>query len=882
MSIDWIPSSKFDWEPARKITPKEIGNRGIIPTDKSPIGIVEYESCIERDFFLLAIHCPSIKQILHQPITIDYIDFRGNTRKYTPDAYLVSDNGSKYLIEIKTEDEFLNQRVKYEERWKHAKKYAEGMGINFKILTEKQIRTPRWFNVWFTLGSSKCHSNDEYIQQLDQFIPMEGIDYKSLCFRVSNALSLPIAKAAQILCFAIYHGLVSVEAFSTKQMRNTTIIQRSAEKKKLPFKPIMDDLADTEDLSNLNLATIEKSPITNSLNRISSDLACPDADDELLNKREEMVLAWLKQPSSMRSAEWRKEFCHKWGMSKSQIYRYIERYQKGGRTELLPKYDNAGRKAKFDPTIIELMENARKLYFKPNFTLKRAYDSLIAACNEKKVIIPTFAKFRYYIYDTSSKLDFATKKGRKYVKTYFTPSLKSFQGAIQPLQIIQVDNSSCDVFITDEENRESISTPNITASIDCYTGMITGFSVSLFPSSSRSILEVLVQTILPKDTISRTYETQNEWNIQGFPVVMLVDNGMDYRAEILKDFCKSYDIIIEFVPIRTPRYKAYIEQWFNLLKNAMKQEGIPGLRPTIRSRLEDTDLKPEKDATLTLLQIETWIHKWIIDEFHFSNHYEGHVIAPQIKLQHAMEGKTDLIFPSPREPPNHRSELDKLTLAILQPKNGCKLSRNGVQWEYLRYNSKEISEIHRISGDVDVDILRDKRDVRHVWVINPGSRIPIEVGLGSGWATALIETFGDVPIHESLWKKSILDVRVQCDGEITPHKYKTLISKQQRINLVEVSKKEKKSVRKEIEKSKETARKDVLGRVAQRRAKQADNNLQSFPDAENPDENDIYTEYTPDVSHHDKPTKDDDDIYKTYKPKLLSTSKYPKKKMLGE
>ena len=142
----------------------------------------------------------------------------------------------------------------------------------------------------------------------------------------------------------------------------------------------------------------------------------------------------------------------------------------------------------------------------------------------------------------------------KYYKTHFTPSLKSFQSAILPMQIVQIDDSPCDVFTADEEHRESLTAPNLTAAIDCYTGMVTGLSVSFFASSSRTILEVLVQSILLKDEYTNTYQTQHEWPIQGFPVIILVDNGMDYRAEVLKNFCKKHDIIIEFVPLRTPRY----------------------------------------------------------------------------------------------------------------------------------------------------------------------------------------------------------------------------------------------------------------------------------------------------------------------------------------
>ena len=41
-----------------KISPKEIGNRGTFPSNKTGDGIVEYESYLERDFFLLCNHAP--------------------------------------------------------------------------------------------------------------------------------------------------------------------------------------------------------------------------------------------------------------------------------------------------------------------------------------------------------------------------------------------------------------------------------------------------------------------------------------------------------------------------------------------------------------------------------------------------------------------------------------------------------------------------------------------------------------------------------------------------------------------------------------------------------------------------------------------------------
>lgn len=139
MSIDWIS--------VRKITPKERGNRGLISSSKVPSGVVEYESRLERDLYLLCNHAPSVRRFQHQPITITYEDSKGKTRKYTPDTYIEYVNDKSGLYEIKYEEEVIVNRKKYEERWSAAEDWAKSRGIEFKILTEKEIRTARRENI---------------------------------------------------------------------------------------------------------------------------------------------------------------------------------------------------------------------------------------------------------------------------------------------------------------------------------------------------------------------------------------------------------------------------------------------------------------------------------------------------------------------------------------------------------------------------------------------------------------------------------------------------------------------------------------------------------------------------------------------------------------
>jgi putative transposase len=795
MSIDWIP--------ARNITSKTEGNRGYISTTKNPSGIVEYESCIERDFLIVAIHDPTVRAIQHQPKTILYFDTKGEQHKYTPDVYLEFKDGSRLLVEIKPLDEVTKNHQKYEQRWNAARMWAESNGISFIVVTDGEIRTPRWVNIWFTLGASKSLDNDKYIQKLTLIIDPDGDEYNNLCVKAAREFGVGIGKAAQIICYAVYHGLVFVDNFSTRQLSKDTIIRRKVDKDSIPFNSLWDELLPRE-----NGSTCEPMDLGVETNET---LECV-TEDEFLEKRKEMVLAWLKQPANKRTGEWRKVFCEEWGLSKSQIYRIIAQYSIEGVKGLKLRYYNSGRNKKYGGKALELMETARIHYLKAGVTFRIAYEKLDDSCKENQLDTPTLSTFKRYVYQNTISSEKARKIGTDFTRSHFTPSLNSFQGGSMPLQMVQIDNTMLDIFPVDEAAREALSTPHMTASIDSYTGMITGFTVSYFPSSAQSILEVLVQTILPKTEYTAIYETEHEWPVQGFPVVLLVDNGMDYRSTALQDFCRKYDIILEFVPIRTPRYKAYIEQWFNVLKNAMRQEPIPGFRPPLKLRMENPGLKPESEAIMTLSEIETWLYKWIVDEHQFSNQYDDHVLAPFLRLQDVKEGKTRLIFPEPRSAPSMKWEIDALHLAPLEQETRT-LTKDGIQWEYLKYNSKELAEVHRTQGDGAISVRRDRRDVRSIWIQNPSSNAFIKVGLGSGWAATLLDTYGDKPVHESAWIKAVKLVKVEVKERLTPYLFKTHVSKLQRMKLIDTSKTMKKKARKELEKQREAMRRDISTKI---------------------------------------------------------------------
>jgi len=858
MSIDWIP--------VRKILPKERGNRGIILASKVPNGIVEYESCLERDLYLLCNHAPSVKKYQHQPITIEYKDNKGKERKYTPDTYVEYINGKCGLYEIKYEEEISVNRKKYEKRWNAAEEWARKHGIEFAVLTEKEIRTARRENVWFTLGASKCSSNDKYMDKLMSLIPLEGEDYNSLCLRLSEELGVEVGKAAQIICYAIYYGLIFMDSFSTKQLSKDTILRFRKRENRSPFKPLWEIFELSHD-NNLSFNKLENENSIKSIKCFSSNISFKYKEE--VEKREEIVSAWLRHPSRGRTIEWRESFCNKWGISKSTVYRWVKAYEKDGRDGLIPRHKNKGRTKKYDKKTLNLIEKARNFYLKPRVTLKKAYRKLESLCKEFEIVCPPRSSFQWYVYQNTTHSELGKKRGKKYFKSHFTPSLASFQGANIPMQILQLDNTCFDVFPVDSEKRESLGTPYMTAAIDCYTRVITGFSVSLFPSSSRTILEVLVQCILPKDNFVKIYKTEYDWSISGFPVLILVDNGMDYRSQALKDFCLKYDIILEYAPIRTPRYKAFIEQWFNILHKALDDEDVPGTRPLLKDRLENPDLKPEADAVLTLQEIETWLHKWILDNYHLTNPYNEHILAPFLKWKDVQDGHTKLIIPFPREPPKDQREVDVMNLTTLDHIKR-KLRYEGVVWEHLKYNSKDLARVLNVIGKKDVKVLLDRRDIRNVWVINPITEKPLKVGLASGWAQEIANMYGDKPISASAWIKEIRMIKRHVKTRITPYLYGKVQSRIERENILKDAKRKTKILRKEKEMQKEIKRKN------QQNNSQKDDvifNEMLIDD----DYDDIYDNYQPSIQS--QLSTEEDDIYESYKPKGLTTSRYPNKEL---
>jgi TnsA endonuclease N terminal/TnsA endonuclease C terminal len=117
---------------------------------------VAFESALERDLYLLLDFDPAVAHFEEQPVTITYQDPVGVNRRYTPDVlvqYTPTLRGQRdyrsVLYEIKYRDDLRTHWHAYRAKFKAARRYARSQGWVFRLITEREIRTPYLQNVKF-------------------------------------------------------------------------------------------------------------------------------------------------------------------------------------------------------------------------------------------------------------------------------------------------------------------------------------------------------------------------------------------------------------------------------------------------------------------------------------------------------------------------------------------------------------------------------------------------------------------------------------------------------------------------------------------------------------------------------------------------------------
>ena len=135
--------------PVRKIRRGHRGNRGRLGAPKAG-GRAEFESTLERDYYLTLEFDPSVARFTPQPLRVSYRGLNGRKKSYVPDT-LVEYHGDRppCLVEVKHVADLLADRDEYRQKFQAARQVARERGWTFCTVTERSIRGPLLRNITF-------------------------------------------------------------------------------------------------------------------------------------------------------------------------------------------------------------------------------------------------------------------------------------------------------------------------------------------------------------------------------------------------------------------------------------------------------------------------------------------------------------------------------------------------------------------------------------------------------------------------------------------------------------------------------------------------------------------------------------------------------------
>ena len=187
------------------------------------------------------------------------------------------------------------------------------------------------------------------------------------------------------------------------------------------------------------------------------------------------------------------------------------------------------------------------------------------------------------------------------------------------LEIVEIDHSPVDCLVTNEAG-VVIGRPTITVVLDRKSRCVLGYHLSLAGHGVPAVFSALRHALLPKSYLRTSVAFRDlnlDWECHGWMETVLADNGSEFHANAVRDALLSLGIQVEFAASRSPNDKPHVERFLKTFNYSFIHR-LPG---TTLARVGDRKgFHAEKEACLTLVELDRLIHVWIIEKYHVRPH----------------------------------------------------------------------------------------------------------------------------------------------------------------------------------------------------------------------------------------------------------------------
>ena len=298
-------------------------------------------------------------------------------------------------------------------------------------------------------------------------------------------------------------------------------------------------------------------------------------------------------------------------------------------------------------------------------------------------------------------------------------------GADYPWSIVHVDHTEMGIIVVDRVLRRSIRRAHITIAEDAATRVVVGFYVSLEAPSQFSTGLCLVNAMMPKEQWMAARGIRGDWPVWGKPKIIHTDNGDGFRGETLQRACKELDIEQHFRRIGHPEDGGRVERLIGTIERELSK--LPGA--TFSNPQQRGEYDSEKEAVMTLDELETWIGNFIVNIYHQRPHRGLGGKSPIQAWEDGMLGGNGL---PGMDLPERETDPDKLRLVFL-PGRKCTVQRNGLNLDYIAYMHDSLKRWIGVkkpdnpTRSREFWVQRDPRDISRVWFNDPELNQRIEV-----------------------------------------------------------------------------------------------------------------------------------------------------------
>ncbi len=174
----------------------------------------------------------------------------------------------------------------------------------------------------------------------------------------------------------------------------------------------------------------------------------------------------------------------------------------------------------------------------------------------------------------------------------------------------QCDHTRVDLLLVDRHG-ELLSRPWLTTVIDTYSRCIVGINLGFDAPSSQVVALALRHAIMPKQ-YSREYELYEEWGTYGLPEHFYTDGGKDFRSNHLQQIGVQLGFACHLRD--RPSEGGIVERPFGTFNTELFAT-LPGYTG---SNVQERPKEAEKEACITLRELEKLLVRFIVDKYNQS------------------------------------------------------------------------------------------------------------------------------------------------------------------------------------------------------------------------------------------------------------------------